>query len=91
MITDTALFKRVQTFRVIDFLEQLSDHCPISATIDLELDNNMQEKSESEISMNGPKKVKWSQEFENLYKIRLGAANSLSELQTIEESLLNGE
>ena len=89
MITDTTLFKRVLTFRVIDFLEQLSDHCPISVTIDLELDNNVQRKSESEIGINSPKKVRWSREFENLYKMRLSDANSMSEIQMIEETPLN--
>ena len=63
-----SLFNDVKTFCVGDLVPTLSDHCPITVTVDVSVSRTIEEVQYDFIAV--PKKISWSKDisfrFENI-------------------------
>ena len=82
-IADSMLLNQVLTFRVEKFLESLSDHCPISACINMRLLHNTNQSDDKPKTFDlAPTKKKWDP-YEELFKIRLTSPKSAEAIKEI--------
>ena len=76
MLADESIFQLIQTFKVGDEFNHLSDHCPFSATLNLNFNKNTSVVQQSVES--APKKIKWDDKIETLFKLKM-SSNSIEE------------
>ena len=69
MIADTSIYTLIQTFQVKDILSHLSDHCAISATINLNV--NMKNHVKTKGYLSAPKNIKWNNEVDRIFVAKL--------------------
>ena len=71
MLADETVFDLIQTFKIKDALNHLSDHCPFSATLNL---NSCKITSLDKQSVRfAPKKIKWDDKIETLFKMKMAS------------------
>ena len=91
MIADTSVYPLIQTFQIMDTLEQLSDHCPFSTIINLNLVRGLRHVQDT-YSLTAPRKVKWNSQVETMFKLRLQSNEVKVELDELHNSkYLEGE
>ena len=86
MISDTSVYPLIQTFQIMDTLEQLSDHCPFSTVINLNIVRCLRYADDTD-SLTAPRKVKWNAQTETIFKLRLQS----NEVQTKLGDLYNSK
>ena len=85
IVADKTIYPLIQTFQVLDLLEQISDHCPISAVINLSLIKRWSNANNT-YSISVPKKVKWNAQSEGIFKLRLTDQNVQTKLLDISNN-----
>ena len=98
MLADESIFHLIQTFKVHDTLDYLSDHCPFSSVLNL---NCFKENSKNVIvnQLCAPKKISWDGLIENRFRMKLACKKtdelihdinllSLDSNEAIENALL---
>ena len=84
MLVDESLFNCVQTFKVHDMLNHLSDHCPISSVLNLHYHKNSRDDfSNASSQFLAPKRLKWDVLQENSFKMKLACTNMQERLDNI--------
>ena len=69
MLADESLFHLIQSFKIHNTLSHLSDHCPFSTILNLYC--NKEHISINKKAMPAPKRIKWNQINESLFKLKL--------------------
>ena len=88
MLIDENSFSHVQTFTVQNTLNHLSDHCPISTVINLDVCRQMNHNINKK-GLEAPKKPKWNSRVEEIFKARLSDQEAQIELNTLCKSQIN--
>ena len=84
MLVDESLFQLVQTFKVHDVLDHLSDHCPISSVLNLCYCRNKDNDSvDSRSQLQAPKRLKWDIILENKFKMKLACKKMEERIHSI--------
>ena len=82
MLIEESSFSRVKTFKVQDKLNHLSDRCPISAVINIDVERKQSFKTNKK-GIGAPKKMKWDIQTETMFKLRLSNQNVQEELSEL--------
>ena len=69
-------------FKVQDKLNHLSDHCPISAVINIDVERKQSFKTNKK-GIGAPKKMKWDIQTETMFKLRLSNQSVQEELSDL--------
>ena len=76
MVTDLNTFGLIHLFRVRDNLDHISDHCPISAVINLDVPRNYACGETSRMFEKAPSKIRWDKTVEEIFRRKLGSEDS---------------
>ena len=87
MLADESIFQLVQTFRVRDELNHLSDHCPFSAILNLNFIKNTSAVQQSVKS--SQIKIKWDDTIETLFKIKMAGKNVEQQINKMKSVILD--
>ena len=88
MIIEESSFNKVKTFKVQEKLNHLSDHCPISAVIDIDVERKPSRKVIKK-GIGAPKKVKWDIQAETMFRMRLSNQSVQEELSELCKAQYN--
>ena len=88
MIIEESSFNKVKTFKVQEKLNHLSDHCPISAVIDIDVERKPSRKVIKK-GKGAPKKVKWDIQAETMFRMRLSNQSVQEELSELCKAQYN--
>lgn len=88
MLMDESSFSLVQTFKVQDKLNHLSDHCPISAVINLDICREISKHSNKK-GLRAPKKPKWDSLMDEVFRTKLSNQATQDELDNICKASIN--
>ena len=83
MLADVATLPRVQTFHVKNLIPHVSDHCPISAIINLEIPIEVVTKTEGVLS--APKKIRWDDTSKRIFATKLLSPQTKTKLNSLSE------
>ena len=83
IICDVSLLSKILTFKVHDRFDHLSDHCPISTIINLNMCYDISSINKNSDALSAPKRLKWDGDTETQYKTKLSSPSNLSRLNGI--------
>ena len=89
MLGDENLFRLIQMFRVRDEFNHLSDHCPISATLNFNCFKNTLVVKQPVRS--APKNIKWDAKIESLFKMKMACKNTDKKINEMKSVILDSE
>ena len=90
-ITDLEIFDVIQTFKVHDILDDISDHCPISAVINLGLVNNKAKDKRVKILECAPKKIKWNESVKEIFINKISSNEYQEKVKNLCKMNINSE
>ena len=86
-LVDSGIASHIRTVEVLDRFDHISDHCPISVTIDVNINIFPKEsKPKNFKSMKAPINVKWNKLTENQFVTMLSSQYSLEKINSLAET-----
>ena len=86
-LADSEIASHIRTVEVLDRFDHISDHCPISVTIDVNINIFPREsKSNNLKTMKAPINIKWNKLTENQFVTMLSSQYSLEKINSLAET-----